>query len=335
MPFAGTSTTKGLGSAGAAKKKSVRVKNPVGNASAKKSGGSLTASAKAKAKDTRDSRDDKHNHGSGHENEHSGQSKPKKHILIKWHDVEFYANAKEVRGLTDFSISGSVETEDKENGGSKYVSKKNSKGYEASIKAFFDARLGIKSVKGEAMKLVEYAAKGQTGHLHAEGSRLIPSLMMLTDAKADNVIMTPRGKWISCEVSLTLKMCSKLDGTTETPSTGYKYSVKVYYSASSGAVKYVIGYSNISKEDARKKAWAKVPSNAQWASENYSDIGGTNPDKTPNNSNPTQPTGDPGQAAAEATQAEEDAKTESENAEPEKPPGIDTLHDEVESVKDP
>ena len=32
----------------------------------------------------------------------------------------------------------------------------------------------------------------------------------------------------------------------------------------------VTGYSNVSKEDARKKAWAKVPSNAQWASETKS-----------------------------------------------------------------
>lgn len=48
---------------------------------------------------------------------------------------------------------------------------------------------------------------------------------------------------------------------------GYKYSVRVYYSGSSGAVSSVVGYSNISVADARKKAWAKVPGNAQWASE--------------------------------------------------------------------
>lgn len=195
---------------------------------------------------------------------------PVKNILIKWHDVEFYANAQEVRGLSDFSISGSVETEDKEAGGSKYVSKKNSKGYESSITAFFDKRLGIGSVKDEAMKLVNYAANGQTGYLYAQDSKLVPCIMMMTSGKASKILMTPSGSWISCEVALTLKMCSKLDGGADTPpsgGSGYKYGCTVYYSGSSGAISSVWAGSNVSKEDARKKAWAKVPKTAHWASE--------------------------------------------------------------------
>lgn len=194
---------------------------------------------------------------------------PVKNILIKWHDVEFYANAQQVRGLTDFSISGSVETEDKEAGGTKYVSKKNSKGYEGSITAFFDKRLGIDSVKDEAMKLVNYAANGQTGYLYAQDSKLVPCSLMLTSGKASKVIMTPAGVWISCEVTLTLKTCEKIGGGSDQPQTGsgYKFGCTVYYSGSSGAISSVWAGSNVSKEDARKKAWAKVPKTAQWASE--------------------------------------------------------------------
>lgn len=194
--------------------------------------------------------------------------------IIQWHDVKFYANAKEVRGFSNLTVSGSVETEDQENGGSKYVSKKNSKGFEIAITAYFDKRLGISDVKKEAMKLVNYAANGQTGYIYSQNKKLVTSVMMLTSAKAQKIIMTPGGTWISCEVSMTLKMSSKLSGL-DSPSGGnsgggYKYSVTVYYSGSSGAVSSVTGYSNISKDDARKKAWAKVPKTAHWASETKS-----------------------------------------------------------------
>ena len=54
----------------------------------------------------------------------------------------------------------------------------------------------------------------------------------------------------------------------------------VYYSGSSGAVSSVTGYSNVSKEDARKKAWAKVPGNAQWASETPKQATNQTPAKT-------------------------------------------------------
>lgn len=187
--------------------------------------------------------------------------------LIQWYDVSFYANASKVVGFNNLAISGSVETEDKESDGTKYVSKKNSKGYEISLTAFLDRRLGIEDVRAEAMKLVDYGANGQTGYMYAQGKKLVSCGMMLTNAKAQNVVMTPSGTWISCEVQLTLKTCSKLGNATDNTGNKYKYSVRVYYSGSSGAVQSVVGYSNTSKDDARKKAWAKVPKTALWASE--------------------------------------------------------------------
>ena len=202
----------------------------------------------------------------------SSSSENNSTILIQWHDVQFYANASQVRGLTDLTISSSIETEDKENGGTKYVSKKNSKGYEISMKALFDARLGIEDVKKEAMALAEYGATGQTGYMYAKGEKLVTPILMMTSAKVSNIRMTPKGVWISAEVQITLKTCSKLDGGTDSPPSsgsgiGYKYGCTVYYSGSSGAVSSVWAGSNVSKEDARKKAWAKVPKTAQWASE--------------------------------------------------------------------
>lgn len=143
--------------------------------------------------------------------------------IVKWNEVMFYANSSEVRGFDELSISGSVETEDKESGGTKFVKKKNSRGFEINLTAFFDKRLGIDDVKSEAMQLIQYAAKGETGYFYAKNKKLVKSSMMLTNAKAQKIIMTPKGKWISCEVAMTLKTCSKLDGKGgDTSSSGPK-----------------------------------------------------------------------------------------------------------------
>lgn len=256
----------------------------------------------------------------------SGSSENNSTILIQWHDVQFYANASQVRGLTDLTISSSIETEDKENGGTKYVSKKNSKGYEVSMKALFDARLGIEDVKKEAMALAEYGATGQTGYMYAKGEKLVTPILMMTSAKVSNIRMTPKGVWISAEVQITLKTCSKLDGGTDSPpsgGSGYKYGCTVYYSGSSGAVSSVWAGSNVSKEDARKKAWAKVPKTAQWASETKKQATNQSPaltDKAP-------------QAArdrvAQAKQQQNAAKTQSQNS----GTGITNRNNQVQTKK--
>ena len=256
----------------------------------------------------------------------SGSSENSSTILIQWHDVQFYANASQVRGLTDLTISSSIETEDKENGGTKYVSKKNSKGYEVSMKALFDARLGIEDVKKEAMALAEYGATGQTGYMYAKGEKLVTPILMMTSAKVSNIRMTPKGVWISAEVQITLKTCSKLDGGTDSPpsgGSGYKYGCTVYYSGSSGAVSSVWAGSNVSKEDARKKAWAKVPKTAQWASETKKQATNQSPALT---DKALQAARD---RVAQAKQQQNAAKTQSQNS----GTGITNRNNQVQTKK--
>lgn len=282
MGFFSTLTTAIAKGATAAAKVSVKSNSVVANAAKSIAAGvvkgALTTVAAAKAKATSQKKNTQKNTKTtttttkAATSSSGGSSANNSTILIQWHDVQFYANASQVRGLTDLTISSSIETEDKENGGTKYVSKKNSKGYEVSMKALFDARLGIKDVKKEAMALAQYGATGQTGYMYAKGEKLVTPILMMTSAKVSNIRMTPKGVWISAEVQITLKTCSKLDGTTNNNNNnnggnGYKYGCTVYYSGSSGAVSSVWAGSNVSKEDARKKAWAKVPKTAQWASE--------------------------------------------------------------------
>lgn len=204
----------------------------------------------------------------------------KVNILLEWKGHKFYVTPTKVIGFKGLQITSNTATEDEENGGCKYVKKKNDGGYEVKFTAIFDQRLGVSDVRSAAMKLAEDARTGASGYVYNNGSKLFTPNMMGTGATVKNIVIAPNGTWISCEVDLTLKQCGKGDGSSGGSGSGggggggggggYKYSVTVYYSGSSGAIQSVIGYSNKSKEDARKKAWAKVPGNAQWASETKS-----------------------------------------------------------------
>lgn len=208
----------------------------------------------------------------------SSDSKSKANDLISWGHSRFFVTPTWVRSYTNLQISSSTQTEDEESGGTKYVKKKNDGGYEMKQTAILDKRLGETDVRAEAMRLAEDARTGAKDYVYNHGKKLFSHMMMGTGATIKNIVAAPNGTWISCEVDITLKQCSKGSGSGGGggggggggSGSGYKYSVTVYYSGSSGAISSVTGYSNVSNEDARKKAWAKVPGNAQWASETKS-----------------------------------------------------------------
>lgn len=241
------------------------------------------------------------NSGSG-SNASSSSTNNSSNILLEWNGHKFYVTPTKVVGYKSLQITASCETEDETNGGNKYVKKKNDGGYEVKFTAILDKRLGVSDVRAIAMHLAEDARTGAKSYVYNNGSKLFTPQMMGTGATVKNIVTAPNGTWISAEVDMTLKQCSKGDGSSnpDTPSggSGYKFSVTVYYSGSSGAVQSVTGYSNISKDDARKKAWAKVPSNAQWASETKSQA-----------SNQTQGRTDAKNSANQTTESAKDAST--------------------------
>ena len=136
--------------------------------------------------------------------------------LVNWSGgggIAFFIKNNEIRGMKDFNISASAETEDKTSGGEKFIKKKNSGSYQIGITAVLNASLGV-DVQSLAIKMAECARTGATGYFYTAGAKLFPSNFMCTDAKISNVQMTSKGKWSYCEVAWTLKQCSKYDGTT-------------------------------------------------------------------------------------------------------------------------
>ena len=232
------------------------------------------AKAKSNNRNTSSGSNTQTSSGGSGSNPSSSPTSNSSNILLEWNGHQFYVTPTKVVGYKSLQITASCETEDETNGGNKYVKKKNDGGYEVKFTAILDKRLGVSDVRAIAMHLAEDARTGAKSYVYNNGSKLFTPQMMGTGATVKNIVTAPNGTWISAEVDMTLKQCSKGDGssTPETPQGGggYKFSVTVYYSGSSGAVSSVTGYSNVSKDDARKKAWAKVPSNAQWASETKS-----------------------------------------------------------------
>lgn len=136
--------------------------------------------------------------------------------LITWSGnggISFFVNANEIRGIKDISISSSVETEDQTKSKEKYIKKKNTGSYQLTLTAVLNAALGV-DVREVALKITEAARKGSTGYFYTVGSKLFPSKFMCTDAKISGFEMTGTGVWKYCEVSMTLKQCSKYGGGT-------------------------------------------------------------------------------------------------------------------------
>lgn len=136
--------------------------------------------------------------------------------LITWSGnggISFFIKSSEIRGVKDFSISASAETEDKTQSSEKFTKKKNSGSYQITMTAVLNAALGV-DVQALALKMTEAARKGDAGYFYTANSKLFPSNFMATDAKVNNIQMTGSGKWSYCEVTLTLKQCSKFDGST-------------------------------------------------------------------------------------------------------------------------
>ncbi len=227
--------------------------------------------------------------------------------LISWGNHRFFVTPGHARSFKGLQISTTCNTEDEEKDGEKYAKKKYDGSYEMHFTAILDQRLGETDVRTGAMALAEAARTGATHYVYSCGEKLFIPQMMGTGANIRNILTTTAGRWIGCEVEMTLKQASKGKISENKSGSAYKYGCTVYYSMSSGAIQSVWAGSNISFADARKKAWAKVPKSAHWASENKAQATNQTMGRT---DGPMQSTVNNGQTQ----NAKNDAKSTTDNA---------------------
>lgn len=152
----------------------------------------------------------------GNGDDDSGQKTPsagKAGEIGRWNGHIFKVDKKSIRGFKDLQIKGATETEDKVGGNQKFVSRKNSKPTEISLTAILSKQFGC-DVQKEAMQFVAEAYAGNSDWFYVGESKLATYKLMLTEANVKDIVITPKGKWLSCSVALTLKQCTQKNGST-------------------------------------------------------------------------------------------------------------------------
>ncbi len=134
-------------------------------------------------------------------------------VIGKWNNHTFEVSSHVVRGFTGLTIRGSSEIEDKTSNSEKYVSRKNANPTEISLTVGLNALTGC-DVRNEAMAFVEDARCGAKGYFYIGGKKLVTCQLMLTEASVDETEISAGGKWTKCSVKLTMKQCTKIDGST-------------------------------------------------------------------------------------------------------------------------
>ena len=140
-------------------------------------------------------------------------------VIGKWNGHKFGVSKNAIRGFYDLKINGSSDTEDKKSGGEQYVNRKNGKPLEISLSIILNSALGSK-VRTEAMTFISQAQEGAKDYFYIGKSKLCTCQLMLVKADIQDVIMSAKGTWVSAKVGLTLKQCTKGDGSTGGSSSG-------------------------------------------------------------------------------------------------------------------
>lgn len=137
----------------------------------------------------------------------SFDSKKKKTIPIekgRWGGHVFIVSAKLIRGFTDLAIEGSSETEEKEKGKQKHVSRKRGNPLDVSVTVQLSAFTGC-NVRKEALEFVSEARKGKTDYFYVGGKKLVSCELMLTNASVQEIEISPGGTWTNAKVALSFK----------------------------------------------------------------------------------------------------------------------------------
>lgn len=124
--------------------------------------------------------------------------------IAKWAGHSFTTTPKLIRSFSKLTVKGASSTEDKTASNQTYVSRKAGNAIQVTLTAELYAATGANVYK-EAMDFVNEARAGAKGYLYIAGSKAFTPQLMLTDASVDEVEIAPNGKWVSCNVKLTLK----------------------------------------------------------------------------------------------------------------------------------
>ena len=127
-----------------------------------------------------------------------------------WGNHTFEVNPVLIRSFTGLTIRGGAEVDEKTSNNQKYVRRKAGNAHELTVTVILSAYLGC-DVREEAMAFVEDARNCEEGYFYIAGKKLLPEMLMLTEAQVSEVQLSPTGEMVHAQVQLTMKQSDKGD----------------------------------------------------------------------------------------------------------------------------
>lgn len=143
--------------------------------------------------------------------------------IVSFGRFAFMVDAAHIRGATNLKLTAGCETEDVTENNEKFVKFKASNAREFTMRAILDRRLN-EDVEETLKEMTQAAENGETGYLLIAGRKLLECQMMLTAASMTACEIAPNGQMVNCNIDLTLKQCSRADGSGGTGSGSGKKS---------------------------------------------------------------------------------------------------------------
>ena len=132
---------------------------------------------------------------------------PATHEIAAWWKYRFIVSPNAIMGFKGLQVKASCELESKDNSQAGIAVRKRANPTEVSFDAVFCALTGV-SPREESHDLLLAAQNGYQSHLYIGGKKIISYQFMLTDATLQDVEVTPKGKWVSAKMHLTMKQCT-------------------------------------------------------------------------------------------------------------------------------
>lgn len=130
-----------------------------------------------------------------------------------WNGHKFIVSPTLIRGFTGLSITGESNIENKETGGQEYATRKSGKPIEINLTAELHRCTGC-DVRSEALALAFQARDGAKGYFYIGASKLMACQLLLTKATINETHFSPNGTLTAAKVAMTMRQCSKNDGTS-------------------------------------------------------------------------------------------------------------------------
>ena len=154
----------------------------------------------------------------------------------RWNGHIFEVSASIVRGFSALTIKAGCETEDKTSDKQKYVKRKAGNAAQVTMTITLLSALGC-DVRREMETFLEEARAGKKDYFYIGNSKLLPEKLMLTDANADSIEISPSGFWSAATLKLTMKQAEKGEESSASSSGSSKSGSSKSGNSKSGSMK--------------------------------------------------------------------------------------------------